>query len=626
MALAIICALLALSPVVATGTRLKGVLQKGGAPLDEATRHDIDSHAAAVRSLVDGVTAQHRHETHRWLCALADQFGNRIATSPQLDAAVEWVANFARQAGLEVHTEETDPLPRWLRGDASAVVTQPMLAGDRQAELTILALGRSVGTPLEGIEAPVAVFRDWDELEQASVNGSIVLLAPEYRGYGNTVQYRTQGATRAAARGAVAVLVRSIAPMTLGLAHTGVGGDAPTPIPAAAISHESADMLARMAARGDHPRVRLHLGAHEEAPVTGRVVVADLPGTDLAHEIVLVSGHLDSWDVGTGALDDGGGVAISLHTLMLLKKLAIQPRRTIRFIAWNGEEFGLGSTRYWREHAHEVGNVTVAFESDEGVFAPTGIQLSGSVEAHATARAVGQLIVKAGGQGAVETGGFGQDVEDALQMGVPVVSLSNEANTWLRHQGVLEPGDARFQGDYFLYHHTVADTPNVLDPDQMDEALKTWASFALVLANLSMPLPRGAIADDAALNTALGSANTRSMPAVCGPDWEPPTIPSGPSGDHANMRGINPMQLALAGIAAALIGAGGAWLFLHPGYVTYTVDVDGDGGQRRAPVATPARHEEERESTEAIGAGERSGCAVGEGELRQPLLGATTTD
>ena len=588
------------------------------APLDSATRRDIELHAAAVRSVVNGVASQHRHETHSWLAALADQFGARIATSQQLEQAVDWVANFAIQSGLDVHTESTDPLPRWVRGDASAVVTQPMLAGGREAPLQITALGRSIGTPLEGIEAPVVVVRDWDELENATgVAGSIVLLNPVYQGYGQTVQYRTQGASRAGARGAVAMLVRSIAPATLGQPHTGMGGDSPTPIPAAAVSHESADMLARMVARGDRPRVRLHLGAHEEAPIPGRIVVADLPGSDLAHEMVILSGHLDSWDIGTGSLDDGGGVAISLHALVLVKKLGLKPRRTLRFIAWNGEEYGMGSTRYWREHAHEAGNVTCAFESDEGVFQPAGLKLSAPVAAHAVARAVGQLLVDAGARGgAVESGGFGQDVADAARLGVPMASLANQANTWMRHRGVLAPGDARWQGDYFLYHHSAADSPSLFDPDQMDEALTTWASFALVFANMSTPLPRGEPADDAALLAALGSASTQAPPAVCGPDWEPPPSGDGSSGDHTGLRGISTVQLALASIASALIGAGGVWLLLHPGYIHEAGREARDDYVRRSPTV-PVRNPRPARQEEALG-------SEG-GHLQEPLLEAATT-
>ena len=541
---------------------LLAVLLGAGAGREKALDRDIALHAATVRSVVDGVIPG---AAYSWLASFTDGFGSRIAGSAQLSEAVDFLVAEAHAAGLEnVHTEETDPLPTWVRGAESATLTSPRLAGEREAKLHISALGRSVGTPAGGLEAPVVVVGNWSELDAVDARGSIVLLNAHYVGYGETVQYRVHGAARAAQRGAVAVLVRSITPFSPNLPHTGLGSsDGPTPIPAAAVSLEDADMLARMAARGQDVRVRLSLGCHEGPPASGRVVVAEIAGAEAAHEVVLLSGHLDSWDVGSGAVDDGGGLALGLHSMLLVKRLGMRPRRTLRFVAWSGEEYGMGSSRYWREHAEEAGNITIAFESDAGVFEPLGLQLSAPVQAHAVARAVGRLLVEAGSNGAVESGGEGTDIAPAMALGIPGASLANEATAYMRNGG-RNPSDPRLQGDYFVYHHTEADTVSALDAGQVDAALRTWAAFALVFANMSAPLPRGPPADDAALMAALGSAHTRPPPQVCSARWSDDLHP--PQGGAADLQGgVSVLHLAFACFASSILGAAGCWLLLNPG-------------------------------------------------------------
>jgi carboxypeptidase Q len=365
------------------------------------------------------------------------------------------VARLAADGLDNVHTEDADELPHWTRGNESALLTHPLLGGGRAAPLHILALGHSCGTPEGGLEAGVVTARDWRELDalgaQGALRGQIVLLNPVWAGYGDTVPYRVAGASRAAAHGAAAVLVRSVQPFSLANPHTGLGSDTggPTPIPAAALATEDADMLARMAARGWDVRVRLHLGAAALAPTRSRVVVAELAGTDLAHEVVLLSGHLDSWDVGYGAMDDGAGMAVSWRALSLLARLGLRARRTLRFVAWVGEEWGVGGAQYWREHAAEAGNITLAAESDSGVFAPASLQLSAPVGAHAMARAVGRLIADAGGAGGVTAGGEGADISPAMALGIPGASLATRAATWFRDRDAWNasgPAGPKFQG------------------------------------------------------------------------------------------------------------------------------------------------------------------------------------
>ena len=531
------------------------------------------------------------------LAEFCDRFGHRLVGSRALEESIDYLVARLQADGLEnVHVEAATNLPNWTRGDESAVLTSPTLGGGRAAQLRILALGYSAGTPPEGIEAPVVVAADWRALDDlgagGKLNGRIVLLNPVWRGYGDTVTYRVNGASRAARHSAAAVLVRSMAPFSLANPHTGLGSDTgnTTAIPTASIATEDADMLARMARRGWNVRVRLTLGATTSSEsVTSRVVVAELRGTDLAHEVVLLSGHLDSWDVGYGALDDGAGMAISWRALALLSRLGLRPRRTLRFVGWVGEEWGAGSTTYWREHADEAANITLAAESDSGVFAPAALQLSAPVAAHAMARAVGRLISDAGGVGGVTPGGEGADISPAMALGVPGASLETRANTWFRQRGEWNasgPAGSKFQGDYFMFHHSAADTVSLLDPAQMDASLATWASFAFVFANLTAPLPRGVPAGSAQLVAELGDESNVPHPPMCGPEWEPPMGGGGGAADGGG--GLSAAQVALLAFSAAMAGAGAVWLMLVPfGRQQHGHSHDWPATRAPPPVARP---------------------------------------
>jgi carboxypeptidase Q len=492
--------------------------------------------------------------------------------SAALEESIDYLLARLRADGLDnVHAEEARDLPHWTRGAESAYLASPTLGGGRQAALRILALGHSAGTPLDGLEAAVVVAHDWRELDalgaQGALNGKMVLLNPTWRGYGDAAGYRVSGASRAAAHGAAAVLIRSAAPFSLASPHTGLGSDTGgvTPIPAASIATEDADMLARMAARGWDVRVRLTLGAVEhDDPVSSRVVVAELAGSDLAAEVVLLSGHMDSWDVGYGAMDDGAGMALGWRALALLKRMGLRPRRTLRFVAWVGEEWGVGGAQYWREHAAEAGNVTLAAESDSGVFAPAALQLAAPVEAHALARAVVRVMDAAGAPIGVTPGGEGADISPAMALGIPGLSLRTRAATWFRYGGEWNasgPAGPHFQGDYFLYHHSGADTPSLLDPGQMDASLAAWASFAYVVANVTAPMPRGVPAGAAQLAAELGEGPWVLPPPVCGPEWEPPA-PQKDGGDGRG--GLSAAQIALLAFSSAMAGAGAVWLLLVP--------------------------------------------------------------
>src|SRR5260221_4796519 len=275
------------------------------------------------------------------LAVLTDTIGNRRDGTPALDRAIEWAVSEMKRDGLEnVHTEGVK-VPRWVRGSESAEIVERA-----RHPMVMLGLGDSVGTGAtpEGVQAEVVVVRGFEELDSKAdrVRGRIVLFNVPYTNYGETVRYRSQGPSRAGRHGAVAVLVRAVGPPGLRTPHTGAlqyATDAPK-IPAAAIATEDADLLQRMADRGSRIVVRLKMDAHFEADATSANVIGEIRGREKPDEVVVVSGHLDSWDVGAGATDDGGGCVVTWGALRIMKKLNLRPRRTVRLVLWTNAENG----------------------------------------------------------------------------------------------------------------------------------------------------------------------------------------------------------------------------------------------------------------------------------------------
>ena len=287
--------------------------------------------------------------------------------------------------GLENVRTERVMVPRWVRGVESAEIVEPP-----RHPIVMLGLGGTVATPPGGLEADVLVVSNFDDLrvKRAHVPGRIVLFDVAYTTYAETMSYRTGGARLAAEYGAAAVLVRSVGPIGLRTAHTGSVNYAPgqPQIPAAAIAVEDANRIARLATAGRRVRVRLVTSGHMEPDVASANVVAEITGRERPEEIVLLGGHLDSWDVGTGASDDGAGCIITWEALRLMKKLGLRPRRTVRLVLWTNEEHGMhGAAAYGAKYAHAAGNHVLAIESDSGVFAPASIGFSGS--------AAGRLVI-----------------------------------------------------------------------------------------------------------------------------------------------------------------------------------------------------------------------------------------
>jgi carboxypeptidase Q len=408
----------------------------------------------------------------RRLAELTDTFGARLSGSSNLARAIQWSVQAMKADGLENVRTETVMVPRWVRGHEEAAIIDPP-----HHDLAILGLGGTVSTPPGGLEADLLVVSTFEELRSrsAEARGRIVLFDAAYGGYSETVTYRTGGARAAAQQGAVAVLVRSIGPIGLRTTHTGSVNYVPEvpAIPAAAVAMEDANRLVRLARGGRRVRLRLVLEGRREADVESANVVGEIVGRERPNEIVLIGGHLDSWDVGTGASDDGVGCIITWEAVRLMKKLGLRPRRTVRVVLWTNEENGLrGATAYAERYAASATDHVFALESDLGVFSPAALGFSGSMAARAVMGQI-ELLLEPLGLPPITTGGGGADIGPIAQAGrVPTMAYIGDA--------------AR----YFVIHHTAADTVDRILPEEVSKAAAAIAVVSYAVAEMPERLPR----------------------------------------------------------------------------------------------------------------------------------------
>lgn len=420
---------------------------------------------------------------------LCNNIGPRLSGSPQAAQAVDYVAAQLRQLGLEVQLEKV-MVPHWVRGvEAGELVEFKGQAPNTTQKIVLTALGSSVSTPPEGVTAEVVVVNNFDELRalgRERIAGKIVLYNARYdkqmaaqgfafEAYGQAVVYRGTGASEAARLGAVASLVRSVGSADYRLPHTGglrYLDDAPR-IPGGAVAAEDADLMAYLAAQG---RLRMHLTLTPQtlADVESYNVIADVKGSEHPEQLIIVSGHLDSWDLGTGAIDDASGVAVAMQAANLIKQLGLKPKRTIRVIAWMNEENGLrGGLAYAKDFAAQITNHLAAIESDSGPGHPTGISGHASNAAIEMLRPLAQILQS---QGA----GILRQAQTAQGADVSPLDAAG-VSTWAPLQDVRK---------YFDYHHTAADTLDKVDPRELAENAAVIAALAYTIANLPDPLPR----------------------------------------------------------------------------------------------------------------------------------------
>jgi Zn-dependent M28 family amino/carboxypeptidase len=401
------------------------------------------------------------------------EVGPRIAGSEADRRAVQWAVSNLKQLGYDkVWTEEFD-MPGWTRGQASLEVLSPF-----PQSLVLTSLGGSVGTPVAGITAQVVMFDSIEALEKAdaaTVKGKIVFInkpmAKDKSGsfYGQVVAARSRGAVEAAKLGAVAVVIRSVGTSSNRFAHTGTMkyDDAITKIPAVAISVPDALNLAKMLERSANVELKLQM-ENQLQTATSHNVIAEITGSEKPEEIVLISGHLDSWDQGTGALDDGAGIALAMATGALIKQKA-RPKRTIRVVLYGNEEGGLlGARAYAAKHHANLKNHVLAAESDFGAGRIWQLESRFGAKAFATElqQKMAHLDISLGGN----TSYGGPDVSVLAQAGVPVVSLSQDGT------------------DYFDFHHTPNDTLDKVDPVSLKQNLQAWLILTETVANSSLDL------------------------------------------------------------------------------------------------------------------------------------------
>ncbi|MET3106607.1 carboxypeptidase Q [Oxalobacteraceae bacterium GrIS 2.11] len=425
------------------------------------------------------------------LAELTDQVGPRLSGSIGAEAGVALIAEDLRNIGMKV-TLQPVKAPHWVRGiETAELVEYPKRPAGISQKVVLTALGSSSATPAEGLTLPVVVVHSMEELNAraAEVKGHIILFDVAYdqhladnglagTAYGEAGMYRFIGPAKASKLGAAAALVRSVGGADYRIAHTGVTGwgDA-TPIPAAAVTAEDAMLMTRLAAKGE---IKMHLTLTPQTlpDVDSHNVIADIPGSTKPQEIVIVSGHLDSWDLATGAIDDGAGLVVAMGVADVFKKLGLHPHRTVRIIGWmNEENGGRGSQAYFAANKDLLMNHVASIESDSGAGRPLGLRASvkdGKVldPLKALLRSIDAPVVE------LKDYVSGADVEPLTEQGVPS----------------FEPLlDVR---SYFSYHHTPADTLDKVDPENLRRQVALFAMLTWYLAEMPEPLQHLAPAKD----------------------------------------------------------------------------------------------------------------------------------
>ena len=422
------------------------------------------------------------------LSELTDQIGPRLSGSAGAAAAVSLIADQLRSIGLQV-TLQPVKVPHWVRGiETAELVDYPKRPAGISQKVVLTALGGSGATPAAGLTLPVLVVHSIEELtaHQAEVKGRIVLfdvafdqhLADNGRAgnaYGEAGMYRFIGPATAAKMGAAAALVRSVGGADFRIAHTGSTGwgsgkDKVAPIPAAAVTAEDAMLMTRLAAKGE---IKLHLTLTPQTlpEADSSNVIADIAGQDKAQEVVIISGHLDSWDLGQGAIDDGAGLVTAMGVANVFRKLGLHPHRTVRVIGWMNEENGVrGGKAYFEANSTQLKNHVATIETDSGAGRPLGLiaSINGQEEKlleplKGLMRSIGTPVVE------VRAYAGGTDVSALTAQGVPSFEplLDNR--------------------NYFSYHHTPADTLDKVEPENLRRQVAMLAMLTWYLAEMPVP-------------------------------------------------------------------------------------------------------------------------------------------
>jgi carboxypeptidase Q len=429
-----------------------------------------DTHKENADKLIDAAMSSDRGFER--LTYIGDHFGPRLSGSESLEHTIDWILKSMKEDGLENVRSQPVMVPHWIRGDESVTLLSP-----RKRDLPMLGLGGSIGTPAEGITAEAIVVKSFDELKQRAdeAKGKIVVYNAAFTSYGETVRYRVNGAVEAAKVGAVASLIRSVGSYSMQTPHTGVMryNDDVRKIPHAAITVEDAMMLQRMQDRGEPIRLKVFMEARTLPDAQSRNILAEIKGSEYPNEVIVLGGHIDSWDVGQGVMDDAGGCVAAWEAVLLMKELGIRPKRTVRVVHWTNEENGLRGGNAYRDSVQSKGEEQhiLAMESDSGVFDPKGFGFTGSDAAFAIMQQVGKLLDPINA-GEITRGGGGADISPLMKDGVPGMGLRVDGSK------------------YFWFHHTDADTIDKLDQESFNKCVAAMAVAAYVVADLDEPLPR----------------------------------------------------------------------------------------------------------------------------------------
>lgn len=422
---------------------------------------------------------------YMWLKHLCNNIGPRLSGSAQADKAVEYVADEMRKLGAKV-TLEPVMVPHWVRGAESAELVEfPGMAAGTTQKIVVTALGGSTATPAEGVTAEVVVVRDVAELQalpNEKVKGKIVVFTSSFdvrmaesgnpmEAYGRAVRVRGNGAAYAAEKGAVASVIRSVGDSGSRVPHTGAmfPPAGMKTVPGAAATSEDIDTIADLASQGT---VRMHLTLTPQTlpDVESHNVIADIVGTEHPEQVVILSGHLDSWDLGRGAIDDGAGVVSAMQVARTLHDLGLKPKRTIRIIAWMNEENGArGGEAYAKDYGKDAANHLAAIEFDSGAGHSLGYAIHAPKAFTEKLAPMGVVLARQGAD-IVRTADSapGADISPLDPLGIPTLGIMNDNR------------------DYFHYHHTPADTFSIIDRKFLQENAAAMAVLGYGIANLDL--------------------------------------------------------------------------------------------------------------------------------------------
>ena len=467
LAVLLIGAALALSPAVAQAVAQDAAPAAGESPT-AASFAALVEEAVALResAFVDSDAWR-----HAW--SLTTEVGPRFAGTAGDRAAVAWALTSLANLGFDEIRPQSVTVPAWERGEAELRITQPF-----PQALVGVALGSTVGTPQEGIEAPVLRFESVAELEAAdshTVRGHVVFIdegmerTRDGSGYSAAVQKRSRGPSLASERGAVAMVIRSVGTSGERLAHTGNTrfAEGVKPIPAFALAGPDADMLARQLSTGRAVQLHLRSSARMLPPARSANVIADIRGAERPEEIVILAAHLDSWDLGTGAHDNAAGVAIVMETARFIAMMPSRPSRTVRVVLYANEEAGLdGSKTYTAAALESAEKHVVGIEADAGGGLIYRFDSGVGEEALPVVEAMRRVVSPLGIEGGDNSATGGADLSTLRAAGMPVLSL--------RHD----------QSRYFDWHHSANDTLDKIDPGALQQAVAAYAAVVWIAANV----------------------------------------------------------------------------------------------------------------------------------------------